>query len=149
LLQKGNFVVHPVKSLRGTQFRIWANDIIKDYLLKGYALNQRVDKIERKILEHEQKFDLIIHSNLPPHEGIFYDGQIFDAHIFVSNLIKSANQSIVLIDNYIDESVLILLSKRNPNVTATIYTANLSAQLKLDLLRFNAQYTKIEVKKRA
>jgi hypothetical protein len=142
-------VGYRVKSLRGTQFRIWANDIIKDYLLKGYALNQRVDKIERKILEHEQKFDLIIHSNLPPHEGIFYDGQIFDAHIFVSNLIKSANQSIVLIDNYIDESVLILLSKRNPNVTATIYTANLSAQLKLDLLRFNAQYTKIEVKKRA
>jgi len=138
-------VGYRVKSLRGTQFRIWANTIIKDYLLKGYVLNQRVDKIERKILEHDLKFDLIIHSNLKPNEGIFYDGQIFDAHIFVSNLIKSAKQSIVLIDNYIDETVLILLTKRNQGVTVTIYTANISAQLKLDISRYNAQYPKVEV----
>ena len=135
-----------VKSQRGTQFRIWANRVLKDYLLKGYVINQRVDRIEKKLLEHDQKFDLLIKTNLLPHEGIFYDGQIFDAYQFASNLIKSAIQSIVLIDNYLDESVLTLLSKRNTNVTATIYTASVSKQLKLDLKRFNAQYPPVEMK---
>ena len=139
-------VGYRVKSQRGTQFRIWANKILKDYLLRGYAINQRVDRIEKKLIEHDQKFDLLIKTNLPPHEGVFYDGQIFDAHLFVSNLIKTANQSIILIDNYIDESVLALLSKRKANVYATIYSANISHQLKLDLKRFNAQYPRIEVK---
>jgi hypothetical protein len=114
-------------------------------LLKGYAINQRVDKIEKKLIEHDQKFELLIKTNLPPNEGIFYDGQIFDAYKFVSELIKSAKSSIVLIDNYIDESVLTLFSKRNPDVNATIYTANISKQLKLDVKRYNAQYPKIEV----
>ncbi len=71
-------VGYRVKSLRGTQFRIWANRILKDYLLKGYVLNQRVNNIEKKLLEHDQKFDLLIQTNLPKTEGIFYDGQIFD-----------------------------------------------------------------------
>jgi hypothetical protein len=119
---------------------------LKDYLLKGYVINQRVDSIEKKLLEHDQKFDLLIKTNLLPHEGIFYDGQIFDAYQFASTLIKSATQSIVLIDNYVDESVLTLLSKRNSDVTATIYTASVSKQLKLDLKRFNAQYAPVEVK---
>jgi hypothetical protein len=135
-----------VKSQRGTQFRIWANQVLKDYLLKGYAINHRIDRIENKLLEHDQKFDLLIRTNLPPHEGIFYDGQIFDAHQFVSGLIKSAEKSIILIDNYIDESVLILLSKRRPETEAAIYTDVISKQLKLDIARFNAQYPKIEVK---
>lgn len=116
-------VGYRVKSQRGTQFRIWANRVLKDYLLKGYAINQRVDRIEKKLFEHDQKFDLLIKTNLSPTEGIFYDGQIFDAYQFTSTLIKSAKKSIVLIDNYIDESVLTLLSKRNTGVTATIYTA--------------------------
>jgi hypothetical protein len=136
-----------VNSVRGTQFRIWANKVLKDYLLRGYAINQRIDKIESKLLEHDQKFDLLIRTNLPPNEGVFYDGQIFDAHHFVSGLIKSAKRSIILIDNYIDESVLILLSKRNPKVEASIYTAAISIQLQLDIARFNAQYPKIEVKR--
>lgn len=140
-------VGYRVKSQRGTQFRIWAINVLKDYLLKGYVINQRLDKIERKLLEHDQKFDMLIRTNLPPNEGIFYNGQIFDSHNFVSGLIKSAKQSIVLIDNYIDESVLILLSKRNSKVKATIYTSSISAQLKLDLERFHSQYPKIEVKK--
>ncbi len=92
-------------------------------MLKGYAIHQRVDTLEKKILEHDQKFDLIINTGLKPTEGIFYDGQIFDAWQFVSDLIKSAKKYIVLIDNYIDESVLVLLSKRMPEVEATIYTA--------------------------
>lgn len=140
-------VGYRVNTKRGTQFRIWANQVLKDYLLKGYAINQRIDRIENKLLEHDQKFDLLIKTNLPAHEGIFYDGQIFDAHQFVSGLIKEATKSIILIDNYIDESVLILLSKRNKKVDATIFTAEVSAQLKLDITRFNAQYPKIDVKK--
>ena len=139
-------VGYRVKSQRGTQFRIGANRVLKDYLLKGYVINQRVDKIERKLLEHEQKFDLLIKTNIAPNEGIFYDGQIFDAYMFVADIIKSASKSIVLIDNYIDESVLALLSKRNSAVEATIYTATISAQLKLDIKRFNAQYPPIKVK---
>ena len=136
-----------VNTTRGTQFRIWANSVLKEYLLKGYAISHRIDRIERKLLEHDQKFDLLIRTNLPPHEGIFYNGQIFDAHHFVSGLIKTAEKSIILIDNYIDESVLVLLSKIKPEVKATIYTAVISPQLKLDIKRFNAQYQKIEIKK--
>lgn len=139
-------VGYRVKSQRGTQFRIWANGVLKDYLIKGYVLNQRVDKMEKKLLEHDHKFDLLIRTHLPPKEGIFYDGQIFDAYRFVSDIIKSATKSIILIDNYVDESVLALLSKRNSTVEATIYTATISMQLKLDIIRFNAQYEKIEVK---
>jgi len=142
-----------VNSIQGTQFRIWANRVLKDYLLKGYVIHQQFEQIENKLkqhdktlLEHEQKFDLLIKTNLPPTEGIFYDGQIFDAYQFASDLIKSASKSIVLIDNYVDESVLTLLSKRNGDVTATIYTASVSKQLKLDLKRFNAQYPAIELK---
>ena len=93
-----------VKSQRGVQFRIWANKVLKDYLLKGYAVNQRIMKIEDDVYSLKTKVDDIdfrINTNLPPHEGIFYDGQIFDAWQFVSTLIKSADKSIVLIDNYI------------------------------------------------
>jgi len=142
-------VGYRVKSQRGIQFRIWANKVLKEYLLNGYAANQRFERIENDVNYLKRKvdeFDFRIKTNLPPHEGVFYDGQIFDAHLFVSNLIKTANQSIILIDNYIDESVLALLSKRKANVHATIYSANISHQLKLDLKRFNAQYPRIEIK---
>ena len=93
-----------VNTKNATQFRIWANTILKEFLLKGYVLNQRMDRMEKKLLEHDQKFDLLIKTTLPPHEGIFYDGQIFDAHQFVSELVKSAKKSLFLIDNYIDET---------------------------------------------
>ena len=139
-------VGYRVKSQRGTQFRIWANKILKDYLLKGYAINQRVDKIEKKLIEHDQKFELLINTNLPPNEGIFYDGQIFDAWLFVSTLIKEANKDIILIDNYIDDTVLKLLSKRNPAVTATIFAGNLTSQFITDLKKHNAQYPEVVVK---
>ncbi len=141
-------VGYRVKSKRGTQFRIWANKILKDYLLKGHAINHRFEKIEGDVWHLKNKVDEIdfqIKTNLPPNEGIFFDGQIFDAYTFVSELIKTAKSSIVLIDNYIDESVLTLLSKRGKSVSATIYTANISKQLKLDVKRHNAQYPKIEV----
>jgi hypothetical protein len=135
-----------VKSIRGTQFRIWANRVLKDYLLKGHAINERVGRIENKLLEHEQKFDLLIKTNLIPNEGIFFEGQIFDAYKFASDLIKSANKTIVLIDNYVDESTLLLLSKREKGVVVTIYTNTISKQLQHDIKAHNAQYEPIGIK---
>jgi hypothetical protein len=139
-----------VKSQRGIQFRFWANKVLKEYLLRGYIVNQRFERIENDLYHLKRKvdkFDFQLRTNLPPQEGVFYDGQIFDAHHFVSGLIKSAKKSIILIDNYIDESVLILLSKRNPHAVAAIYTDTISKQLKLDITRFNEQYPKIELKR--
>ena len=142
-------VGYRVKSKRGTQFRIWANKILKDYLLKGYAVNQRIERIENDVnyLKNKvNKFDFQIKTSLPPKEGIFFDGQVFDAYIFVSDLIKLAKYSIILIDNYIDESVLSILSKRKKNVSAVIFTSHFSKQLKLDLKKHNEQYQPIEIK---
>ena len=138
-------VGYRVKSNRGVKFRSWANRILKDYLLKGYAVNQRIERLEHKIIEHDQKFDLLIKTSLPPKEGIFYDGQIFDAYVFASDLIKSAKRSIIVIDNYVDESVLLLLSKRLPKISAKIYTKQISKQLQLDLAKHNAQYEQINI----
>ena len=139
-------VGYRVKSKRGTQFRIWATQVLRDYLLKGYAINRRVDRIEEVLADHDRKIDFFIKTSLPPVEGVFYDGQLFDAYKFAADLIRSAKKSLVLIDNYVDESVLMLLSKRNPGVTATVYTAQISRQLALDLQRFNAQYEPVDVR---
>ena len=145
-------VGYRINSKNATQFRIWANGILKSYLLKGYAIRQQFLHIEKtleqhdkRLFEHEQKFDLIIKTNLPPNEGIFFDGQIFDAYQFVSKLIKSAVKSIVLIDNYIDESVLHLLSKRHYKVDIRIYTQKVEDSLKLDLEKYQMQYSKISI----
>jgi len=116
-------VGYRVKSPRGTQFRIWANKILKEYLLRGFALNQRFIRLEDdffKLKRTVDEIDIQIRTNLPPIEGIFYDGQIFDAYQFVSGLVKSAERSIILIDNYIDETVLVLFSKRKQNVSALL-----------------------------
>ncbi len=142
-------VGYRVKSIRGTQFRIWANKILKDYLLRGYAINQRVENIEKDVYAINQKlneFDFQIKTSLPPKEGIYYDGQVFDAYVFVSELIKSAKRSIVLIDNYVDETVLTMLTKRRKNVESTIFTTKISKQLKLDLQNHNKQYPEIKIK---
>ena len=149
-------VGYRVKSIRGTQFRQWANKVLKDYLLRGYSVNRRLDNLEDRMnirfLEHEQrlkhiddKIDFFVRTSLPPVEGIFCDGQIFDAYKFATDLIRSAKSSILLIDNYVDESVLLMLSKRDSGVTADIYTQGISRQLQLDLERHNAQYDPIAV----
>jgi hypothetical protein len=138
-------VGYRIKSKRGTFFRIWATRVIKDFLLRGYAINQRFERIEYRVAETEKKIDFLVKTSLAPNEGIFFDGQIFDAYIFVADLIKSAKKSIVLIDNYVDETVLLLLSKRENTVDATIYTAQISPQLQLDIQRHNAQYPLISV----
>lgn len=146
-------VGYRVKSKRGTQFRQWANKVLKDYLLKGYSINQRLAQIENKIevqgqklAEHDQKIDFFVRTSLPPVEGIFFDGQIFDAYTFVSDLIRSAKKSIVLFDNYVDDTVLTMLDKRCEKVSATIYTQKIKQQLSLDIEKHNAQYQTIEVK---
>ena len=139
-------VGYRVKSQRGTQFRIWASKILKDYLLKGYVINQRFERIEERVANTERQIDFFVKTALPPIEGILFDGQIFAAYAFVSDLIKSAKNSVVLIDNYVDESILLLLSKRGRGVSTTIYTQNISPQLKLDLKKHNAQYPPITIK---
>ena len=138
-------VGYRVNSINATLFRIWASGILKDYLLKGFAVNQRIEHLEYRVTETEKKIDFFVQLSLPPKEGVFYEGQIFDAYAFVAGLIKSAITSIILIDNYIDETVLLLLSKREAKVKATIYTKEISAQLQLDLNKHNAQYERINV----
>lgn len=150
-------VGYRVKSIRGTQFRIWANKILKDYLLRGYSVNQRLlymeSRIDRRLSEHDQqirelssKVDFFLKTSLPPREGVLFDGQIFDAYVFVCDLIKRAHKRIILIDNYIDETVLTLLNKRNRGVLATIYTKRIDDNLHLDIERHNDQYAPINVR---
>ena len=139
-------VGYRVKSKRGTQFRQWANKVIKEYLLRGYAINQRFSNIEQRLTKAEEKIDFFVRSSLPPVEGIFYDGQIFDAYRFVSDLIRKAKRTVVLIDNYVDDTVLAMLDKRGRGVTATIYTQHVSQQFQLDVDRHNTQYAPITVK---
>jgi len=152
-------VGYRVKSEKGIEFRIWANQVLKDYLLRGYSINQQMRQLEQKIdsqqtdindikqvlSTHQEKIDFFVRTNQPPVEGIFYDGQIFEAYAQIVGLIKQAKQSVVLIDNYIDETTLTMLSKRDDGVTATIYTRPLSQQQQLDLQRHNQQYAPITV----
>ena len=146
-----------VKSKRGVQFRVWANKILKDYLLRGYSVNQRLlymeSRIDRRLLEHDKrldnltdKVDFFIRTSLPPKEGVFFNGQIFDAHEFICSLIKRANNRIILIDNYVDESVLVQLDNRNAGVSALIYTGEISRTFRQSVNRHNRQYAPIEVK---
>ncbi len=141
-------VGYHVNSINATKFRQWANKVLKDYLLHGYAVNQRIERLENRVSRTEEKIELLVRTSLPPMEGVFYEGQIFDAHVFASNLIKSAKRSVVLIDNYIDESVLVTLSKRENNVSAKIVTRSISDQFRLDLNRHNSQYPQIDVEER-
>ncbi|MBO7054568.1 MAG: virulence RhuM family protein [Bacteroidales bacterium] len=138
-------VGYRVSSRNATKFRQWANQVLKDYLLKGYSVNQRIERLEQRVTQTENKIDFFVRTALPPVEGIFFDGQIFDAYELACRLIKSAKRRIVLIDNYIDESTLLMLEKRNKNVTATIYTHSIGEQLQLDIDRHNAQYQPITV----
>ena len=138
-------VGYRVKSKRGTQFRQWANQVLKDYLLKGYVVNQRITVLEHQVADVTDKVNFFIRSSLPPVEGVFYDGQIFDAYVQIVSLIKQAHSSIVLVDNYVDETTLAMLSKRNANVSATIYTKQTAEQFRLDVQRHNQQYPPISV----
>lgn len=135
-----------VKSRRGIEFRQWANQVLKDFLLKGYSINRRIEQLEKTVARHDERIEFFVRTSLPPVEGIFFEGQIFDAYAFASDLVKAARQRIVLIDNYVDESTLMLLSKRNPEVEATIFTARIDKALQLDIQRHNAEYPPVTVK---
>ncbi len=150
-------VGYRVNSKNATLFRRWASQVLKDYLLKGHVINQRISNLEQRVdakfLSYDmqltrlnEKVDFFVRTSLPPVEGIFFDGQIFDAYAFATNLIKSAKNSLILIDNYIDESTLLMLSKRTTGVDATIYTQRITPQLQLDLIRHNNQYPPINIR---
>ena len=139
-------VGYRVKSLRGTQFRQWANKVIKDYLMKGYAVSQRFERLEYRMAKTEEKIDFILNTSLPPRESIVFDGQIFNAYTLMCDFIRSAKNRIIIVDNYIDDSVFRQLDKRTSGVSATIYTPSISRTLRQDLERHNAQYSPIEVK---
>ena len=150
-------VGYRVKSIQGTLFRIWANEIIKKHILKGYTINYQLtalqQSIEHRLESHEQqiqsinqRIDEMVQTALPPKYGLFFNGQVFDAYVFVVDLIKSATNSIRLADNYVDESVLLMLSKRSESVDATIFTERTTPQLQLDLRKHNAQYPPVHIK---
>lgn len=142
-------VGYRVKSKQGTQFRIWATNVLRDYLLKGYALNQRMDRIENNyesLHKEVKQISLQLRTNELPNQGIFFEGQIFDAYVFVADIIKKAKIDIILIDNYVDETVLTLLAKRKKNVAATIYSKQISKQLQLDVEKHNSQYPPVALK---
>ena len=150
-------VGYRVNSKNATLFRRWASQVLKDYLLKGHVINQRISNLEQRVdakfLSYDmqltrlnEKVDFFVRTSLPPVEGIFFDGQIFDAYAFATNLIKSAKNSLILIDNYIDENTLLMLSKRTTGVDATIYTQRITPQLQLDLTRHNNQYPPINIR---
>ena len=149
-------VGYRVKSKRGTMFRQWANRVLKEFIIRGYVLNQQLrsleEKMETKFFDYDtklramqNKIDFFVRTSLPPIEGIFYDGQIFDAYAQIVSLIRQAKHSIVLIDNYINVDTLTMLSNRDTNVSATIYTRQLSQQQQLDVQRHNQQYPPITI----
>ena len=139
-------VGYRVNSKNATMFRQWANKVLKDYLLNGYAVARRFERLEYRMAKTEETIDFIVRTSLPPREGIFFDGQIFDAYTLMCNLVRSAKHRIALVDNYVDDSVLCQLAKRRPGVDAVIFTYAVSRVLSLDLERHNSQYPPIEIK---
>jgi len=142
-------VGYRVKSQRGIQFRIWANNILKDYLLKGYSINNRLNRMEdnMEVLKTKvNEIDLQINTHLIPTQGVFFDGQVFDAYELASKIIRSAKSNIVLIDNFVDESTLIHLSKKTKGVNVLLLTKNTNKQLTLDTQKANEQYGNFTLK---
>ena len=141
-------VGYRVKSKQGTQFRIWATNVLRDYLLKGYAVSQRFERIENDVHYLKTKveeFDFQIQTNLTHKEGVFFEGQVFDAYVFITDLFRNAKESIIIIDNYIDESVLLMLGKRQKGVEVVVYTSTLTKETKLDLKKYRNQYPDIKI----
>ena len=145
-------VGYRVKSLRGTQFRRWATGVLKDYLLRGYAINQRLNqledkvdrrlsKTERDVIDLKEKVDFFVQTSQPPVRGVFYNGQVFDAHVFAAKFILSAKKSILLIDNWVDVVTLELLAKKAKGVTVEIVTSRRGNKISAsDVAKFNAQH---------
>ena len=139
-------VGYRVNSIQATQFRIWASQVLKEYLYRGYAIYQRINNVEKQVSSLTDQVQTLIQTALPPKQGIFYDGQIFDAYTFVADLIRSARKRIILIDNYVDDSVLKVLTKRADGVSAIMITRRVSDALSVDIERHNRQYPPVEVR---
>ena len=139
-------VGYRVKSSHGILFRQWANSVLKEYLLKGSAVNHRIDNLERRVSKTEEKIDFFVRTSLPPVEGVFFQGQIFDAYAKFESFIQSAEREIILIDNYIDISVLERFSKKRKDVKITIYTDPKTKLSEQDIQKFNEQYSQLTLK---
>ena len=139
-------VGYRVSSKSATRFRQWATSVLKDYLLRGYAINQRIERLEQRVAKTEEQIGFFVRTALPPVEGIFYDGQVFDAYAFAADMIRSARKRVILIDNYVDDSVLLTLAKREEGVSAEIVTRHVAETLKLDLERHNRQYPPVAIR---
>ena len=158
-------VGYRVKSLRGTQFRIWATNVLRDYLLRGYAVNERLvqieDRMDRRLAEHgrrldalEDRVDFFVRTQTPPLQGVFYDGQLWDARAFVDRLVKRAKRSLVLVDNWATVETLDMLAAKQTGVAATVVTSEhrdgkgspRPKILPADVAKFNAQYPTLSVR---
>ena len=133
-------VGYRVNSVYATQFRQWATKVLNNYLRHGYAISDRFEKLEQRVSKTEAQIEYFVRTALPPREGIFVDGQIYDAFEFIERLIKSAQKSILLIDNYVDESVLTMMSDKQSGVNVEIYTKDITKVLQLAEKNFNTQY---------
>ena len=147
-------VGYRVKSVIGTRFRQWANRILKEYVLRGYAVNERFARLEQKVLKHEEQINLVLQTALPPIQGVFYDGQLWDARALVLKLIQNAKRSIILIDNWSTPETLDLLAKKGKGVKVTVFTSEHYDKKHVphhkispaDIATFNAQYPKLAVR---
>lgn len=141
-------VGYRINSARATQFRIWANRVLKDYLLKGYSINYQINRMEdsvKAISDKVSQIELQVNSHKLPTQGVFFDGQIFDAYEFACKIIRSAQKNIIIIDNYIDENTLTLLSKKSNHIKVLLLTKTISKQLTLDVNKANEQYPVFEL----
>ena len=150
-------VGYRVKSLRGTEFRRWATKVLKEHLLRGYSLNKRLGRVEEKLNEHDahignlqESVDFFVRTSLPPRQGVFYDGQVFDADVFLTKHILSAKRSLILIDNYVDITTLEMLAKKGKGVSLEIVTSKRGNELAAsDIKKFNEQYGDLVVRESA
>ena len=133
-------VGYRVKSQRGTRFRQWANKVLKEYLLKGYSVNQRIERLEQRVAQTEDKIDFFVRTAMPPVEGLLHEGQIFDARVCVENLIKQAKKEIIMIDGYVDAATFEILDVRQKDVSATIYTERIGESLQRIKELHDSQY---------
>jgi len=138
-------VGYRVRSKRGTVFRQWATKILGDYVLTGCVIDRRFERVEHRIAVVEDNVGYFVQTSLPPVFGVFHDGEVSRANVFVSDLIRSAKASIVMIDNYADQTALTILTDRASEVTADIYTKEITPKLKMDLEKHNAQYEHVSI----
>ncbi|MBO4481437.1 MAG: virulence RhuM family protein [Bacteroidales bacterium] len=145
-------VGYRINTVSGIQFRRWATLVLKEYML-GYVQSPPMLKVEHRLLQHDQQIlalnqrvDKLVQTALPPKYGLFFNGQTFDAFVFVSDLIKSAESDIKIVDNYLDERILMMLSKRKEGVSATIYAERVTPSFYLDVETHNSQYSPVAVR---